>query len=142
MVVHNVLLDGCTTQKRIEKATLLPRSAISEVLAQSVKRGIIKVTKKEGSRTKLYQPTISFAELMLGNVDRLAEYESTMMIRISEFISMTKKTRSESGETKRFLDFLNILLKAYSFAQRLTKELKVKLVLKLKEEYDRGFDFI
>lgn len=141
IVMHSVLLEGCTSQERIEKSTLLPRSTISEILTQLVKRGIIKVTRKEGSRIKLYQPTISLSELMLSSIDRVVEYESVVMIRLSEFISMTRKIHPISSDTKQFLAFLRKLKKAYSFAEKFSKNMKVELVIKLKEEFDRGFVF-
>ena len=67
---------------------LLPRSTISEVLAQSVKIGIVGVTKKQGLRIKLYQPAISFTDLMLGNYDLVARHISEVMPRLSDYTMM------------------------------------------------------
>jgi DNA-binding MarR family transcriptional regulator len=142
IVMHSVLLEGCTTQERIEKCTLLPRSTISEVLGQLVKRGLIKVTRMNGKRIKLYQPTISFAELMFSSFDRIIKYESSVITRLAEFISVTSKLLPVSKEMKIFLDFLRKLKKAYSFAKKYSKKMKVELVIKLKDEYAKGFLFI
>jgi hypothetical protein len=142
MVVHEVFLEGSVTQKQIEKSTLLPRSTISEILSQSVKIGIVRVSKKERSRIKLYQPTISFSDLMLGNYDQLARHISQVMPRLTEFIAMTKKSRSKSIETRRFLEILNGFEKAYSFTRDFSNSMKIEMVIQMKEEYDRGFVFI
>lgn len=142
IVVHDVFLERGVTQERIEKSTLLPRSTISEVLTRFVKIGIIKVTKKEGSRIKLYQPAISFTDLMLGNYDQLSRHISEVMPRLSGFIIMVKKTRSKSQTTKKFLEILNNLEKAYTFTRDFSNSMKVDMVKRLKEEYDRGFVFI
>ena len=141
IVMHSVLIEGCTNQERIEKSTLLPRSTISEILAQLVKRGIVRVTRKEGSRIKLYHPTVSLSELMLSSIDRVVKYESAVMKRLSEFISITRKVSPTSKQTKQFLAFLRNLKKAYSYAEKFSKNMKVELVIKLKEEFDRGFVF-
>jgi DNA-binding transcriptional regulator GbsR (MarR family) len=142
IVMHSVLLEGCTTQEWIEKSTLLPRSTISEILGQLVKRGIIKFIRKKGSRTKIYQPTISLAELMLSSVDRIVQYESDVMMQLSEYISMTRKIRPVNTETRIFLNLLRKLKKAFSFAQQFSKSMKVGLVIKLKDEYENGFVFV
>ncbi|MHA2058617.1 MAG: hypothetical protein ACXACG_12415 [Candidatus Thorarchaeota archaeon] len=142
IVVHDVFLEGSVTQEQIEKSTLLPRSTISDVLARSVKIGIVKVTRKEGSRVKLYQPTISFMDLVLSNYDQVARHISVVMPRLSEFILAVKKTRSKSKTTKQFLEILNSLKAAYSFTWDYSNSLKVEMISRLKEEYDRGFVFI
>jgi DNA-binding transcriptional regulator GbsR (MarR family) len=142
MVVHEVFLEGVTTQEMIGHATLLPRSTISELLAQFVKLGIIEVTKKEASRIKLYRPEISFTDLMLSYSERLSRDAIAGKSQLSEFISATRKTRSRSKEATKFLDVLNNFVKAYEFTHRFTMRFKVKMVTRLKEEYDRGFVFI
>ncbi|MHA2462876.1 MAG: hypothetical protein ACXAEJ_16745 [Candidatus Thorarchaeota archaeon] len=141
LVLHDVFLDGYKTQEQIEESTLLPRSTISEILAQSVKRNIVKVTKKEGSRTKFYQPAISFVDLMLGNFDQLAKHISIVMPRLSEFISMTHKITPRSKKTRKFLEVLRNIKKAYSFTREFSKSMKVEMVIRLKEELERGFVF-
>ena len=142
IVIHDVFVEGCTTQDELEKSTLLPRSTISEVLTQAVKIGIVGVTKKPGSRIKMYQPTISFTDLMLGNYDQVARHVSIVMPRLSEYILMVKRTRSKSKETKKFLEVLKSLEKAYAFTRDFSNSTKVEMVIRLKEEYDRGFVFI
>ena len=121
---------------------LLPRSTISEVLAQSVKIGIVGVTKKQGLRIKLYQPAISFTDLMLGNYDLVARHISEVMPRLSDYTMMVKRTRSKSKETKKFLKILKSLEKAYAFTRDYSNAMKAEMVKRLKEEYDRGFVFI
>ncbi|MHA1933719.1 MAG: hypothetical protein ACW97A_00435 [Candidatus Thorarchaeota archaeon] len=142
IVIHDVFLERGVTQEQIEKSTLLPRSTISEVLTRFEKIGIIRVTKKTGTRTKLYQPAISFTDLMLGNFGQVSKHISEVMPRLSEFSSMVKKTRSKSKATKKFLEILNSLEKAYAFTRDFSNSMKVEMVIKLKEEHDRGFVFI
>jgi DNA-binding transcriptional regulator GbsR (MarR family) len=139
MVVHSVLLEGCTTQNRIEQTTLLPRSTISEVLSQVVERGIIEVS---GLRPKLYHSAISFSDLMLASFDRVANYISSVRTRLSEFVSTAKKVRPKSMEASEFVDFLVNLENAYTLALAFSVNMKVQTVRQLREEYNRGFVFI
>jgi hypothetical protein len=126
----------------IEQSTLLPRSTISELLTQFVELGVIKVTQKEGSRIKQYQPAISFADLMLSYGGRLLDQAVAGKAQLSKYISATRKIRPRSKEVRRFLDVLNSLVKAYEFTHRFTKGFKAKMATRLKAEYDRGFVFI
>jgi DNA-binding transcriptional regulator GbsR (MarR family) len=142
MVLHDVFIEGLTTQKMIEESTLLPRSTISELLTQFVKFGVIEVTKKEGSRIKLYRPLISFTDLMLSFSERLLKQAVAGKSQLSKYISVSGKIRPVSKETKKFLTVLNSFVKAYSFTHRFTLSFKAKIVTRLKEEYDRGFTFI
>ncbi|MFW9980404.1 MAG: hypothetical protein ACFFE3_00645 [Candidatus Thorarchaeota archaeon] len=141
MVAHAVILEGNTTQERIEHLTQLPRSTISEVLSLIKDRGVVKFTKKEGSRVKYYQPGLLFSDLMLGYFDRTALYIESMKTCLSEFASQTRKLRS-TKESKKLLEILESLERAYSYALALSHDMKVKMVMRLKEEYDRGFTFI
>jgi len=142
MVVHDVFLEGLTTQEMIEESTLLPRSTISELLALFVKLGAILVTKKEGTRIKLYRPAISFTDLMLSYGERLSRDAQAGKSKMSEFIKMTRKVRPISKESKKFIDVLDGLLKAYAFTHEFSMIFKAKMVTKLKEKHDRGLVFI
>jgi DNA-binding transcriptional regulator GbsR (MarR family) len=142
IVIHDVFLERNVTQKQIERASLLPRSTISETLSASVKMGFVRVSKKKHSRIKLYQPTISFSDLMLSNYDQVARHVTQVMPRLAQFIEMVKKTRSRSVETRRLLEILNGFEKAYSFTRDFSNSMKVEMVIRMKEEYDRGFVFI
>ena len=142
MVLHDVFLERSTTQEMIEKSTLLPRSTISELLSQLVKLGVIKVTKKDGTRIKLYQPAISFTDYMLSYSERLGYQMVTAKAKLSKFISATRKISPKSQEVKKFHDVLEIFLKAYSFTEDFTKGFKAKTVTRLKQSYDNGFVFI
>ncbi len=141
MVAHAVLLEGSATQEQIEHLTQLPRSTISEVLSQIKKRGVVKVTKKKGSRIKYYQPGVLFSQLMLGYFDNAARYIDNMERRLSEFASKTRKLR-KTEQSKKFLDIIQSLKRAYSFALSLSHDMKVRMVMRLKEEYKQGFKFI
>jgi DNA-binding transcriptional regulator GbsR (MarR family) len=141
MVVHAVLLEGLITQEQIADLTQLPRSTISELLSQVEKRGLVKVTKKSGSRVKYYQPGILFSDLMLSYFDRVAIYIGTTRKRLSEFASETKKIRTTT-QAKKLLVLLENLEKAYSFAHTLSIDMKVRAVMRLKHEFDSGFIFI
>ena len=142
IVIHSVFLEGRITQEQLESSTLLPRSTISEVLTNSVKIGIIKFSKREGSRIKLYQPAISFADFILGNYDLVDRQITEFLPQLLEYIKRTRKIRPMSKKAKQFLNILNNLKKAYSFTQQFSRRMKVEMILKLKEEYDRGFVFI
>ncbi|MCK5239156.1 MAG: hypothetical protein KAR33_06390 [Candidatus Thorarchaeota archaeon] len=142
MVLHDVFLERSTTQEMIEKSTLLPRSTISELLSQFVKLGVIKVTKKDGTRIKLYQPAISFTDFMLSYSERLAQKMIGAKAKLSKFISATRKISPKSQEVKKFQDVLESFLKAYLFTEDFTKGFKAKMVTRLKQSYDHGFVFI
>ena len=142
MVLHDVFLEGLTTQERIEQSTLLPRSTISELLTQFVDLGVIEVIKEDGSRTKHYRPFISFTDLMLSYSERLLVQADAGMSQLSKYISATREIRPLYEEEKKFLDVLNSFMNAYAFTYRFTQSFKAKMVTRLKEEYDRGFVFI
>ncbi|MFW9869042.1 MAG: hypothetical protein ACFFFO_02470 [Candidatus Thorarchaeota archaeon] len=141
MIAHAVILEGTATQERIENLTQLPRSTISEVLSLIKNRGVVKFTKKEGSRVKYYRPGLLFSDLMLGYFDRTAMYIHSMKNRLSEFATETRKLR-KTDQSMKLLEILESLEKAYSFSLALSHDMKVKMVMRLKEEYDRGFTFI
>lgn len=139
VVVHSVLIESCITQDQIERTTLLPRSTISEVLGNAVKRGIIRVS---GSRPKLYHPVASFSDLMLASFDRVGAYISSVMTRLTEFVAATRKVGTKSKEATGFLDFLKGLRKAYSLALAFSLNMKVQTARQLREEYKLGFVFM
>jgi DNA-binding transcriptional regulator GbsR (MarR family) len=141
IVAHSVLLEGSTTQEQIERLTQLPRSTISEVLSLIEKRGVVKVQKKRGSRVKYYQPGVLFSQLMLGYFDRTAKYIDSTRNRLSEFVALTRKIHPKK-ESEKLLEILESLERAYSFALALSHDMKVRMVMRLKEEYDSGFVFI
>ncbi len=142
LVLHNILLEGFITQKQIEKSTLLPRSTISEILTHALGIGVIKLTKQEGSRIKWYSSSMSFIEFMLGNFDRAAGQVSIALPRLSDFATKVRRLRSKSKATKKFLEVIEKFEKAYILTLKFSQSMKVDMVLQLKEEYDRGFEFI
>ncbi len=142
IVIHDVFVKGCTTQDELEKSTLLPRSTISEELKQFVKIGVIGVTKSPNSRIKMYHPTISFIDLMLSNYDQVARHVSIVLPRLSDYILKVERIRSKSKEAKKFLEILKSIENAYAFTRDYSNAMKVEMVKRLKEEYDRGFIFI
>jgi DNA-binding transcriptional regulator GbsR (MarR family) len=142
IIIHDIIIEGCTTQEKIERSTLLPRSTISEVLTNVVDRGVLKVTKQKGSRIKYYELAIPFSDLMLSYFDRAANYILTVRNRLSEFAEEVRKLRSESIESKKFLGFLENLERAYSFSFAFSLNMKVNIIKRLKDEYDSGFVFI
>jgi DNA-binding transcriptional regulator GbsR (MarR family) len=141
-VIHSVILEGDITQEEIEDSTHLPRSTISETLCSAVKIGFIKVVKQNESRIKHYQSAILFPDLMLSYFDRAAYYISTMIEKLSDFIQDVRKIKSSSSASKKFLNFLIELEKAYSFSLAFSKNMKVEMVKRLKSEYEQGFTFI
>jgi len=141
-VIHSVILDRYTTQEEIERSTLLPRSTVSEMLQQAVKRGIIRVRKKKGSRIKYYEPAILFPDLMLSYFDRAAQYIQTMRNQLSEFTKDARKLNLKTEESKKFLDFLKILKKGYELSYAFSINMKVEVVKQLKHEFEQGFEFI
>lgn len=142
MVLHDVFLEGQTTQGLIEKSTLLPRSTISELLSQFESLGVIRVSMKEGTRIKLYRPAISFTDFMFSQSDRLVRDTITGIAQLIKFVSSARKIRSTAKETEKFLDVLSSFEKAYTFTLEVAKRFKATMVAKLKDEYDRGFVFI
>ncbi|MFW9977475.1 MAG: hypothetical protein ACFFEJ_05220 [Candidatus Thorarchaeota archaeon] len=142
MVIHDVFIEGRTTQNRIEKVTKLPRSTISEILAAGERVGQIQVTRATGSKIKQYAPAISITELMLAYFNRVTEYELRIRRRLREFKQATTKLGSRTKATRRFLDFLRELDGVYAFAEKYTRSMNVELVLLLRERYEQGFEFI
>ncbi len=142
MVLHCVLIEGSITQEQIEESTLLPRSTISEILTPIVKIGLIKVSKKTGSRIKWYSPTMSFAELMLSYFDVIGNQVSEAKPHISNFASRVRKLRSRSRNVKKVIEVLEKFEMAYLFTLKLSESLKVEMVQRLKNAYDDGFEFI
>ena len=141
MVAHAVLLEGCVTQEQIECLTLLPRSTISELLSEIEERHLVKVMTKKGSRVKFYLPGTPFSDMMLAYFDRAALYIESMKSRLSKFAAETRKLR-QTQQSKKLLGILESLEKAYSFSLALSHDMKVRMVMRLKEEYNRGFTFI
>ncbi len=141
MIVHSVIVEGRATQQQIVSLTNLPRSTVSELLSEPEERGVIKVTKKKGSRVKYYEPGILFSDLMIGYFDHTANYIDMTRKHLSEFGTKTCRVGS-SKKSKNLLEFLKSLERAYSIALSLSHDMKVKMVMRLKEEYDRGFVFI
>ncbi|MGY5859990.1 MAG: hypothetical protein RTU63_11525 [Candidatus Thorarchaeota archaeon] len=142
IVVHSVFLDGYTTQQQIEDVTLLPRSTISEVLKQSINSGLIKVTKKEGSKVKYYRPAISFTDLMLGNFIQLEMHLSQVIPQLVEYRKRVAKIPNSLNQKKPFLNALKSLEQAYAFTRDFSRKMKVEMVTNLKEEIDSGHAFI
>ena len=141
MLVHCVIMEGRVTQQQIVDLTNLPRSTVSELLSETEQRGLIKVTKKSGSRVKYYEPRILLTDLMLGYFDRVANYIDMTRKRLSEFARMTRKVGS-SEKSKKLLDFLKSLENVYKMALALSHDMKVKMVKQLKDEYENGFVFV
>ncbi len=140
LVIHDIFIEQRLTQEQIERSTLLPRSTISEILTQTV--NLFRVSRKDQSRIKEYQPKISFNDLMLGNFDQLAAHIAQTMPHLSRFVKRTEKIGSRTKEAKRFLEILNGFQRAYLFTRDFSISMKVEMVTRLKEEYDRGFVFI
>jgi DNA-binding transcriptional regulator GbsR (MarR family) len=135
-------LEGCTTQEEIEHSTLLPRSTVSEMLNQAINRGVIIVTKKEGSRIKYYKPSIPFSDLMLSYFDRVAQYISTMKQKLSSFAKEVDKLHLKNEKAKEFQNFIDSLLEGYELSHILSENMKVEVVKQLKHEFEQGFQFI
>ncbi|MGY5875409.1 MAG: hypothetical protein RTU30_06665, partial [Candidatus Thorarchaeota archaeon] len=74
--------------------------------------------------------------------DQLARQITTVLPRLFEFKKMTQKIRPASKETRDFLEVLKNIERAHSFTLKFSQSMKVEMVAKLKEEYDRGFEFI
>ena len=123
MVAHAVILEGITTQERIEHLTQLPRSTISEILSLIKNRGVVKFTKKGGSRVKYYRPGLLFSDMMLGYFDRTATYIESMRKQLSEFASQTRKVRS-TKDSKKLLEILENLEKQGAMSSSGTKKLR------------------
>ena len=144
IVVHSVFLEGCTTQQQLQDMTLLPRSTISEILKQFVNNGngLIRTPRNEGSRIKVYYPTISFTELMLGNFNQMEKHISQVMPQLVEYAVQVRKINNSLNETKPFLDTLSRLEEAYAFTRDFSRRMKRTMVEKLKEKVDSGHVFI
>ena len=80
IVVHDVMIEGDTTQERIERSTRLPRSTISEILKSAVSRGLIRVETQPGTRVKRYSSEVSVSELVIVHYRRASIYATSVRI--------------------------------------------------------------
>jgi len=100
------------------------------------------MTRNKGSRIKYYEPAILFPDLMLSYFDRAANYIATMIQRLASFIKDIRNTRLKSEEASKFLDFLLTLEEGYQLSYAFSINMKVEVVRRLREEFEKGFEFI
>jgi DNA-binding transcriptional regulator GbsR (MarR family) len=104
IVVHDVMIEGVTTQQEIQSSTSLPRSTISTVLKHGLDRGILKVRRPEHSRVKLYSPSISIVELLMSHYQRSYKYAEAVREKLRNLLgSIDSHDTSLSGLRGRLL---------------------------------------
>ncbi|MFX1484560.1 MAG: MarR family transcriptional regulator, partial [Promethearchaeota archaeon] len=140
LVLHEVLIEECSTQESIEKSTKLPQSTISELLKQLIGEGYIVKKRIKGHRRVHYYPKASLTSLILHRFDRLNSYSSTVLINLEDILSMVKNSKSKNAEKFRStlsqIKMGNLMLQQYSDRMRnLTKQ-------KIYEKYHEGFHLI
>ena len=86
VVVHDVMIEGETTQEEIEESTGLPRSTISEILKSAVTRGLLEAERESGSRIKRYRPKVSLSELLVVHYRRASIYATSVKSKLIELM--------------------------------------------------------
>lgn len=79
---------------------------------------------------------------MLGNFTQVEMHISQVMPQLVQYAKRVQEIQNELNHKIPFLDTLANLEEAYVFNQDFSVGMKVEMVNKLKEEYDRGFVFI
>lgn len=118
VVIHDVMIEGTTTQEQIRDSTGLPRSTVSEQLRLGVDEGILQVETIEGSRVKQYRPGVSLVELLMAHYRRSAVYAATVSDKIQ---SLVRKLDDNEDETKRLRERLRQLERAYETLAEFTR---------------------
>ncbi len=140
LVLHEVLIEECSTQESIEKSTKLPQSTISELLKQLIGEGYIAKKRIKGHRRVLYYPKASLTSLILLRFDRLDRYSSMVLASLDDILDMIENSKSKDVEEFRSIlgqiKMRNIMLQQYSDRMRnLSKQ-------KIYEKYQEGFRLI
>jgi DNA-binding transcriptional regulator GbsR (MarR family) len=136
IIVHDVIIEGATTQEAIQESTQLPRSTISDVLSLAVDEGIIEVKKSTGSRTKVYRPAVSLIELVLSYYDRAFAYASHVRKKIVDVLDRMHNATPEDSGLTGFLEKLNALERAYRITEEFTIRGKAEFIKELMSEYE------
>ena len=123
-VVHDVIIEGCTTQRSIQIATGLSRSVVSEALIDAVERGFLEEANQLGSRKKIYTPSVTIPQLVLGYYDRGLAYARQVSDKLSQLISKTPDTR----EAQPLLGKLKRLSKGYEVAGKFSRRTKAEMI--------------
>jgi DNA-binding transcriptional regulator GbsR (MarR family) len=132
IVIHDVLIENRLTQEMIEKSTNLPRSTISEVLTLAVKQGIIREERIQSSRIKVYIPKITLSTLLIGFYDRTHDYAYVVKNKLSDLIRKAKSLESQTVDSKKFLEKLVRLERAYTIILEFTLRTKVVMIQNLR----------
>ncbi|MBU7038009.1 MAG: hypothetical protein HXS52_08755 [Theionarchaea archaeon] len=136
IVVHDVIIEKTTTQKALQESTQLPQSTISDMLSVAVEEGFIVVEKVSGSRTKMYRPAVSLAELILNYYDRGFAYASTTRSKIEDLLHRMQDRTPEDTESAGFSEILNVLERAYLITEEFTMRAKAEFIRELMNELD------
>ena len=122
VVVHDVMIEGVTTQEEIQSSTGLPRSTISEVLSSGCRRGILSVSVPENSRVKLYRPSISLVELLMSHYQRSHTYAESVRENLRHLLGLIDTNdRSVSGLRERLLGLEYV----YEVLEQFTREIMI-----------------
>ncbi|MBU7042271.1 MAG: hypothetical protein HXS47_01675 [Theionarchaea archaeon] len=133
IIVHDVLIEQGTTQEKIQESTQLPRSTISEVLAQAVEQGMVQVESPTGTRIKIYRPAYSLLEVVLNYYDRACTYASHTRRVLHALRQNMQHMTPQDAEFQAFYEVLHSLERAYTITQKITLQAKTKFIRGLHE---------
>ena len=112
------------------------------MLSRAVNSGLFEIKKKQGSKIKIYQPLLSFTDLLLGSFNQLDVHISEVKPQLSKFTKKVNKIPNSMNDKAPFLTTLRSFEEAYSFTSDFSRFMKRKLVTELKEKIDSGHPFI
>ena len=140
-MVHDSLIEECTTQAKIQQATHLPRSTISESLSVAVEQKLVQIQRISGSRTKYYRPKLSVTEIRLRYYDRAIRY-TALLTELRTELSAKASAIVTDNEAKRFIQKLNNWRRAYTIAQNSAKQTKRLMIEELLKRAESSLEFV
>jgi predicted transcriptional regulator len=140
IVLHEVLIEQCSTQDSIKNSTHLPQSTISESLNLLIQNGYLAKKKIDGSRKVHYYPTKSLASLILRRFDRLDRYASSVISLLDNTINLIKTQKNR--EAKNLKSVLLEIKKGYRILQQYSNRMRYISMKKIYEKHKEGFQFL
>lgn len=140
LVLHEVLIEECSTQDSIEVSTKLPQSTISEFLNQLIGQGYITKKRVRGQRKVYYYPTASLTSLILFRFDRTDMYTSNVLTILEDVLRLVNKSNEE--RVQEFYSILEGIRKGYLLLQQYSDRMRNIAKEKIFDRHQEGFTFI
>ena len=140
LVLHEVLIEGCSSQDSIKKSTHLPQSTISESLNLLIHNGYIAKIRIDGYREVFYYPKESLTSLILRRFERLDGYSSSVLSILDDTINSIKTQKNR--EVNNFKSVLLEIKKGYKILQQYSNRMRYISMKKIYDKHKEGFHFI